>query len=99
LTGIRCKLHDQRGTNRDRREARLRLRSPRAVEGAPTSLLGSRPDRRQPDAVLATVKAWAGNGRACGMSVATPSVDSGCARRHGVGAGRDGETVQVKQRN
>ena len=58
------------------------------------------PDRGQRDAVLATVKAPPGNGRACGERVATVGLDGVCARRLGARAGRDGETgFQVEQRN
>ena len=53
----------------------------------------SRPDRGQPDAVLATVKAWPGGGRVCGERVATASLDGACARRPGACAGRDEETA------
>jgi hypothetical protein len=49
----------------------------------------SRPDRGQPDAVLATVKAWPGDSRVCGERVATASLDGDCARRPGARAGRD----------
>ena len=52
-----------------------------------------RPDQQQPDAVLATVKAWPGNRRACGERAATASLDRGCARRTGATAGRDEETA------
>ena len=40
------------------------------------------PTSSQPDAVLAAVKAWPGNRRACGERAATASLDRGCARRH-----------------
>jgi hypothetical protein len=53
----------------------------------------SRPDRGQPDAVLASVKARPGGGRVYGERVATASLDGGCARRPGARAGRDEETA------
>jgi len=48
-----------------------------------------RPDRPQRDAVLATVKAWPGDGRRSRRCTATASLDGGCARRPGSSAGRD----------
>ncbi len=45
------------------------------------------------DTVLAAVKAWPVQGRACGKRSATAILDCGCARRHWANAGRDEETT------
>src|SRR6516165_4403721 len=51
------------------------------------------PDLRKRDTVLAAVKAWPVQGRACGKRSATAILDCGCARRHWASAGRDEETA------
>jgi hypothetical protein len=51
------------------------------------------PDLRKRDTVLAAVKAWPVQDRACGKRSATAILDCGCARRHWANAGRDEETA------
>jgi hypothetical protein len=46
-------------------------------------------DLRKRDTVLAAVKAWPVQDRACGKRSATAILDCGCARRHWADAGRD----------
>ena len=50
-------------------------------------------DHHQRDTVLATVKAWPGDARACRTAGATAILDGVCARCHCPRAGRDEETA------